>query len=153
MLLQIVGALVQSGSAIPPPPPPPPIFADHDWAALQPIEKSERVSVLCRAGGRITVEFSSVRRVVSVLDIQGMSHSLTLPERGVINAALGRLGFLDRVQVGCNGADAVITVTGAFEYVDGKSRQRAVSIVWEPRGISGVGGHKLPEMELVPSSR
>jgi hypothetical protein len=152
MLLQIIGTLIQSGSVIPPPPSPP-IFAEHDWGAFQPIEKSERVSVLCRAGGRTIAEFSSVRRLVSVVNIQGLSHSLSLREREVINATVGQLGFLDRVQVGCNGRDAVITVTGAFEYVDGKSRQRAVSIVWQPRGISGVGGHELPEMELLPASR
>jgi hypothetical protein len=134
----------------PPPPPPPPLIAPfEDWGALQPVAKSDRVSVLCRAAGRITAEFSMDRQIVSVANIDGISHRLTPSERVAIDAAVKSLGYLDRVEIGCNGPDeAAITVLGAFSLVRGKMMRRSVTIVWRNGGMTGTGGRAAPEMEL-----
>lgn len=149
MNLFIIFALGQVAMTAPPPPP----VAFEDWAALQPIEKSYRASVLCRAGGRITAEFALARGVVSVKSIEGISHILTPSERVSIDAAVRSLGYLDRVGIGCNGQDALISVLGGFSEINHKMMRRSVSIVWQPRGISGMGGRTSPEMELLAEQR
>ena len=147
MLVFVAFALAQVTNSLAPPPPPPAAF--EDWAALQPVENSDRVSVLCRAAGRITAEFRASRHVVSVTSVEGLSHRLSPSERDRINAAVAHLSYLDRVEIGCNGPNqAVITVLGAFSQMRGKRMRRLVNIVWEHAGITGTGGRKIPEMEL-----
>ena len=59
------------------------------------------------------------------------------------------LGYVDRVEIGCNGPDqVVITVLGGLLEVNGKTMQQSVSIVWERSRMTGMGGRKFPEIEL-----
>ena len=141
-------AAVSTQSASPPPPP----TVTHDWAALYPIAKSNRVSVVCPDGGRVTAEFDRRGDAVSVVAIQGFSRRLSNDDRSAINAAVAPLRGLDRVEIGCNGPnEAVIQVLGGFKEIDGKMMRQSVPFVWGRSGLRGIGGRKLPQMELSPS--
>lgn len=130
-----------------PPPPPPEV---HDWAALQPVEQSQRMSVLCRDTGRTTAEFAmNVRREVRMVDIEGLPHKMTPGERAAIDTATRLLGWLSKVSVGCNGPNAVvISVQGAMVEQNGIMMQKSVSISWYHDRIEGMHGRKHPWMEL-----
>jgi hypothetical protein len=150
-LLFAAAALMDIGAQDrpPPPAPPPPPAAFEDWSLLQPVAKSDRVSVVCRGAGRITAEFALNRPIVSVVSVKGVSHRLSPSERATINAAVRPLGYVDRVDIACNGPDqAVITVRGGMVEVNGKMMQQFVSIVWERSRMTGMGGRKFPEIEL-----
>lgn len=144
----IVAFSTQSAS----PPPPPNVI--HDWAALSPMANSDRVSVVCRDGRRVTAEFNRQGNIVSVVDIKGYSRRLSKDDRAAINAAAAPLLFLDRVEIGCNVPHgAVISVLGGFEEVNGKLMQKLVRLVWGRSGLSGTEGRKVPKLELSSSPR
>ena len=144
----IVAVSAQSVS----PPPPPTVI--HDWAAYHPLANSQRVTVQCREGGRITAEFDRKGDVVSVVSIEGFSRRLSKKERTAINAVVAPLVVLDRVQIGCNGPNtALIFVLGGFKEINGKMMRQQVPIVWGSSGLSGTEGRKLPKMELSSNPR
>ena len=144
----IVAVLAQTAS------PPPPLTAIEDWSSYDPIANSDRVSVVCPHAGRVTAEFDRQGYVVSVVAIEGFSRRLSKDDRSAINAAIAPLHFLDRVEIGCNGPNgALIHVLGGFKEIDGKMMRQLVPMVWGSSGLRGIGGSKLPRIELSPNLR
>jgi hypothetical protein len=121
------------------------------WRSLQPVSFAKRERVLCRTIGEVNAEFEYRDGAVRVVDINGLSHRLSAIERSTIDRALGGLGWLDRVSIGCNlDHDVLITVAGRPYAEQGRSMTRKLSIVWAQDKMTGVGSKPLPEQEVGP---
>lgn len=144
----IAAAFIQSA------PPPPPPAAVEDWSANRPTANSDRVSIVCPLGGKVTAEFERKGSAVSVVAIDGFSRALSKDDRSIIDASIAPLNVLDRIEIGCNGPDeAIIHVLGGFKEVNGKMMRQLVAIVWARSGLRGTGRSELPRLEMSPNLR
>lgn len=154
-MLAIALLLQVAASPSPNPVPPPPLAPNGEtpqyWQSLQPISFSKRETVVCRGLGQVTAEFEYRDRTVRAVDIEGLSHRLSLPERAAINLALKDLGFLDRVSIGCNLRDNVLITITARKFNERSKRMvRRLSIVWTHDTMTGIGDQQRPVQETGP---
>lgn len=151
-LLAVIGALgSQNGAAFQTRPPPPPTSGEgsEDWRSLQPIWFSKEEAVSCRNYGEVTAKFQFQNGIVRVVDIQGLSHRISPPERAALDAALTDFGYLDRVSIGCNlRDDALITVSTRPTKDGGRRMVRRLSILWTKHAMTGIGGRPRPVQEI-----
>jgi hypothetical protein len=152
VMLAAPGVQISTAPETRPPPPPPPAMSGEGpeyWRSLQPIWFSKEETVSCRGYGEVSAKFLYQNGKVRVIDITGPSHRISPVERSTLDTALADFGILDRVSIGCNLQDNVLTTVTTRPTEDGGKRMvHRLSIVWTKNAMTGIGGKPRPVPEI-----